>query len=281
MTREDSVFVPFGEEHLAATLTVPDEEPRGLVLLMTGLGAHRSHRFQIWARAARELAAEHGIASIRFDYKGVGESTGLLGEWPMVRIPTDQAIAVLRFGMDATGARRLVSVGNCGGAWTALMVASRVPECLGAIFIRAPILAQGGLAKATSQARRSRLGRSRLGRLLRSVPFIRKTVHRLANRTTSQAVDLRTAYAKALDHGQLLFLFGEEDFAANEQARVHLDSLRARLPAEARNRYELRTIPGRSLHGFSSLEAQDLTVRTVVDWAASAFEGAYSARSPA
>ena len=42
--KEYQVFIPYGEERIAAAVTVPDEAVRGLVVLSTGLGATRSHR---------------------------------------------------------------------------------------------------------------------------------------------------------------------------------------------------------------------------------------------
>ena len=40
---------------VARVVAVPDGAPRGLVLLSTGLGGSRSHRYQLWAIAARRL----------------------------------------------------------------------------------------------------------------------------------------------------------------------------------------------------------------------------------
>src|SRR5207249_4135911 len=65
--KEYPVFLPFGDEHLALVLTVPEGAPAGVVLLLTGGSAARSHRFQLWTRVARSLAKEHALASARLD----------------------------------------------------------------------------------------------------------------------------------------------------------------------------------------------------------------------
>jgi alpha-beta hydrolase superfamily lysophospholipase len=71
--KEFPFFVPYEDQFLAGTLTVPDRDPEALVLLLAGTGAPRSHRFQLWTRTARGLA-EHGLASVRLDYRGIGAS---------------------------------------------------------------------------------------------------------------------------------------------------------------------------------------------------------------
>src|SRR5205807_1730181 len=42
LVKEFPVFVPDGADHFGAVITVPDSEPKGLVLLLTGTGAARS-----------------------------------------------------------------------------------------------------------------------------------------------------------------------------------------------------------------------------------------------
>src|SRR5206468_3179120 len=74
--REFPVFVPSRGERIGAVIAVPDADPRGLVLLMPGGGgAPRAHRYAMYTKVARGLA-ERGIASVRMDWRGVGDSTG-------------------------------------------------------------------------------------------------------------------------------------------------------------------------------------------------------------
>src|SRR5207249_6678601 len=132
--KEYQVFIPYGEERIAAAVTVPDEAVRGLVVLWTGLGATRSHRHQIWSRSARRLA-DVGIASIRWDYLGIGDSSGDIRVWGLAHLPIEQAVAVASFGMRCVGTDRLAVAGNCVGSWCSLALASRMPECIGAALI--------------------------------------------------------------------------------------------------------------------------------------------------
>ena len=115
--REYPLFVPHDSGHLAAVLTVPDDDADGLVVLVTGIGAPRSHRFQMWTRLARRLA-DRGLASVRFDYHGMGDSTGTALEWgdDWDTVLLAETMAVANEAMRATGTRRVAIAGNCAGA---------------------------------------------------------------------------------------------------------------------------------------------------------------------
>jgi hypothetical protein len=124
---EHGVFVPSGDRVLGAVVTLPDGEPRGVVVLTTGGGgALRSHHFALWTRVARGLA-DQGIASIRMEHGGVGDSTGE-ARMDFRALPVDDVMTVARFGLETTGTRRLGLCGNCGGARAALHAARSLPE---------------------------------------------------------------------------------------------------------------------------------------------------------
>lgn len=68
------------EGRLAATLTVPDIAPRAAVLMLHGYTGSRDELRSaggdgMFARAAR-LMAERGVASLRLDFRGSGDSDG-------------------------------------------------------------------------------------------------------------------------------------------------------------------------------------------------------------
>lgn len=64
---------------LAGTLQLPDGAPRAAVVMISGNGGHARDQMisglPMFAELAADLA-EHGIATLRFDSAGVGESTG-------------------------------------------------------------------------------------------------------------------------------------------------------------------------------------------------------------
>lgn len=264
--RNYPVFVPHGTDHIAAVITVPDEEPRGLVLLLTGGSAARSHRFKVWTRTARRLADEHALASVRMDYRGTGDSTGSLRQWRMSEMPVDQALAVLSFARRALGVDRVAVAGNCMGSRVGLAVAAEVPECIGAICIRSPILGPSNMSKALEKA-----GRLGVISWIRSNAYLRRMlVQRFAGRKKTTS-DVRRPVLRALSHGHLLFLYSEQDFTFNEQVERELNGLAARLPAAERSRYELRVLAGQHLKGFESLDIQRRVIESVVEWMGARF----------
>ncbi len=259
--REYPLFVPFGPDHLAAVLTVPDDEPDGLVALLTGGSAARSHRFQIWTRTARRLAEERGLASVRLDWRGTGDSTGALPEWHITEVPVDQVVAVLELAQRATGVARIGVTGNCMGARVALGVAAQMPECVAALCMRTPLL-----EPAQSQTL-DRVRSSGLGRAIRSNPFLRRTIAEpLSRRKKRAGSGVKRAMSSALEHADMLFLYTEEDFTFGPHVRKELDRVVSALPERSRRRYELRVLPGRGLKGFESFDIQRVVIDTVVEW---------------
>src|SRR2546430_8050338 len=153
--KEYPVFIPSGREDIAAIVAVPDARPRGLVLLQTGLGATRSHRFGLWTRTARRLADGHDLASVRWDYLGIGDSSGDIDAWSEHDIPIDQQHAVAEFCTAALMVDRVAAAGNCIGSWATLRFAAEYPSCVGAVLIRMPLVASKRRRPAAEQALRS------------------------------------------------------------------------------------------------------------------------------
>jgi pimeloyl-ACP methyl ester carboxylesterase len=131
--REQPIFVPYGDGHIAAIVAMPPTTPRALVVLLTGWGATRSHRGRIWTHAARSLA-DRGFASVRFDYPGIGDSTGDATA-RMDAPPVGETSAVLEAARTLTGDVDVALVGNCIGARAAFSVAARLPGCRAVVGI--------------------------------------------------------------------------------------------------------------------------------------------------
>jgi hypothetical protein len=263
---EHPVFVPLDDEFIAAVLTVPDDTPRGLVVLLTGVGATRSHRFQVWTRTARRLAEDKALASIRLDYLGVGDSTAEIRAWTQQNIPTREAVAAALFGMQALGVDRVASSGNCIGSWASLGMADAVPGWLGAALIRMPLLDGGAMTAVRRRAGRSGLFRTTI-KVLRSNAFIRRRIlRRMADATRRAYVPTRTLFPRGLARGDLLFLWGEDDYTFSRKVRPVLRDLAKAVPKDRRDAYEVRVVAGRSLQGFDAVPSQDLVVDTLAEW---------------
>jgi pimeloyl-ACP methyl ester carboxylesterase len=261
--REFPVFVPYGDEHVAAVVTVPDGQPRGLVVLATGLGAPRSHRHQVWAVAAERLARS-SIASVRFDYLALHDSTGSAQE--LRSPPTGEAMAVAQFARRAIGAGEVIAVGNCWGAHVALNVAARMEACVGAVCILPETVEPG---RAGSALRRAP-GR-KMARLLQSNRKIRRILKPLKRRDVQPSQAVRDLLPRALERSKVLFVYDEEHLDSGRREFGMVRALLDRLPEDVRGRFELHLIPGRGLARLRSVEVQESLLTTILEWAEERF----------
>ncbi|MGQ0570531.1 MAG: alpha/beta fold hydrolase, partial [Armatimonadota bacterium] len=137
--RESPVVFPAGDESIYGILVEPSHAARdvGVILLSGGGYLAMTHRNRMWVHLARWLAAE-GFPVLRFDYHGVGESTGDIDGLGLER----PFVADLMGAANTLRNRRisnLVLVGSCFGARTILASVERIPELRGAVLLSTPL----------------------------------------------------------------------------------------------------------------------------------------------
>lgn len=135
---EQPVYFPAGDDTLFGIHTHPERANGvGVVLIQGGDTVNISmHRNRLAVRLARRLARD-GYHVIRFDYHGLGESTGVIRSLHLHNPFTDDtqgAAAYLRsLGIDS-----LVLIGACFGSRTALSSAPDIPETAALILATPP-----------------------------------------------------------------------------------------------------------------------------------------------
>jgi len=120
---------------LVGVLTEPDElHPDRPVVVMWNVGLnHRVGPSRVWVELARRLATQ-GVASLRFDLSGLGDSAprrDLLND-------VERAVLDLEDALDWLAERFppcFVLVSNCSGTDNAHVVARRDPRVAGAVFL--------------------------------------------------------------------------------------------------------------------------------------------------
>jgi hypothetical protein len=263
---EHPLFVPTPDGHVAAVVTVPHGEPRGLVLLLAGTGRHNAIGSTLSASLSVALAG-HGLASARLDYGGVGDSPGLVDRWSPSdnAAATEQARAVLSTARDALGVERFAEVGTCYGSRVALSLVEE-PGCVGAICLAPPILDFGGVARTGRGLRDRRL----VGRILSSPTLRRAVVQPLRPllRARKPAPHVVGALAH-LHRARVTFLYGERSPHEDHYSRRALQTIEstvAGLPSDVRGRFELTMLPGGPLTTFDGLpqREQDEILEAVV-----------------
>jgi pimeloyl-ACP methyl ester carboxylesterase len=263
---EFGVFVSLGDDRLCGVVCAPVGEMHDLgVVLLTGGNYTRSHRNRMWVRAARELAS-HGVPSIRFDYHGVGDSTGTATL--QLEAPFDaDAVAAGDFLRRATGVEQLAVVATCFGGRTAMAAAARDPHVVSATIFPVPLMIPDGSRRPgiRSFGRRS-LRRWRWGRWLLKKPVVRHLRGQRDRHGSPKALTVSPRFKQDLGlflrRGQVRFVYGElTDYLPG--LRRCLDEVRPRFPEGAWT-VDVQIIPGTDLHRFQTLKDQDLVVEATV-----------------
>jgi hypothetical protein len=271
---EHPVFVPVAGGHVAAVVTLPPDRARGVVLLLAGTGRHNAIGSTLSASLSGELA-RHGLASARLDYAGVGDSPGLVDRWSPSdnAAATTQARAVLTVAREAAGVDRFAEVGTCYGSRVALALVEE-PGCVGAVCLAPPILDFGGMARTSRSLRDRKL----VARVLASPAARRAVVQplRSALRARKPAPHVVSALG-SLGRTRVAFLYGGRNPHEDHYSRRALETVEstlARLPADARARFELAMLPGGPLTTFDGLPPaeQDAILGEVVPRVTALFE---------
>lgn len=233
--------MPFGADRLSAVLTLPEKEARGLVLMSRGL------RGRITTRVAWALA-DAGIASIRVDPPGTGDSTGTFRSGREASA-VPWVSAALEVAGRATGIQRLAIFGYCQAAATAVSAAAELPSVSAVLIVvrggafkgaRPGAARPAGFAPAEWLLRSRRIGR----RILSSIRGRRRSDRAAADRRRDRggmvhrSQTLIRDIARAAPSTDILALYVGEPRAAEDVER-RVASLRGSISSATR-RFEVR-----------------------------------------
>lgn len=291
---DEPVFFPTNESTYCGLISIPTSgmmRTTGVVLLAgTGAGTGTVGRNRMWVKLARTLA-DAGTVVLRFDYAGVGDSSGdLVGD--DLDSPAVDALRAAFDVLESRGIDDIVLVGTCYGARTALAGSVGDPRVTGIYLlvppVRSPQKGSAGSDHLANDAGLVTLARKAIAprtmkRLLRSKGARKATGRVLAARSRSaagrltgssgasadRAMDAAPGFVRPLldlleDGVPVRFLFGQDDFFWMEFE----EALRGRLGRAIRtfgDLVQIDTIPG-VLRGFPSVRVQDLTIDSVVGW---------------
>ncbi|WP_338769341.1 hydrolase 1, exosortase A system-associated [Massilia sp. METH4] len=146
---EQALTFPCAGEWLTAILSpaAPAATPaRRGVLIVVGGPQYRAGSHRQFALLARALAAR-GIPAMRFDYRGMGDSTGPARNFEDV--DTDLRAAVDRFMSAVPGMAEVVIWGLCDAASAALFYARHDRRVAGLVLLNPWARTPAGLARAT------------------------------------------------------------------------------------------------------------------------------------
>jgi hypothetical protein len=267
--RERPIFVPHEAGYLAAVVTLPDDAPRGLVLMLPGASLDETiGSYLLFQRAAARLA-ENGVASVRMDYFGLGDSTSDAEAWELGSIESalGQAEAVLAAVGQAIPFDAFAIASLCYGGRVALRMTSR-PDCVGAVCLGPPLIEQG----RWTQLRR-RYGNGALASAIRRSRVLRRTVLRPLRRALSErkTTSLVRGAVDELSHARVLILYGEGEIsrdASRLRAARSVSTMGERLQPSSATRFGVELLPTDAMAGFDQMPAssQELVLARVVGW---------------
>jgi pimeloyl-ACP methyl ester carboxylesterase len=284
---ETLAFVPSPVGELFTILTEPTGPALGVAAVIfssghwvTSIGANRTY-----VRLARELAGL-GYHAVRFDYGGIGESSGPTREYRLVSPFIEDAEAIVAW-LREQGLHRFVFLGPCYGARLAMAAAVRTAE-VEAVGLFPPVTRDyvhnerveslparevarrlfrvqtvRGLRDPSRRRRYARVFRNRVRRFTKRLrggggeesrqpfqwiaPFFLNELNALVDRKVP-----------------LLLLMGEEDDFYEAYTRGTSGPLAAALERGA-DRITTDIVPGHT-HGLASKAVQDAVVESLLRW---------------
>jgi alpha/beta superfamily hydrolase len=283
---EQPVFFDAAGEDLFGIFTRPDGDANGMAILaLFGAGPFPTlGKNQVRIRLARQLA-ELGFHVLRLDYRGIGESGGEPREATLTDLWVDDALGAIRW-LQANGFHRIVIVGVCFGARTALVVLDDIPGLEGMVLIAPPVGEANHretiLAHPWSWYLRRAMSPSSIRLMVGSHPTARRRRGTLIAKVRTSTARAQPADGQAkqahaspqfldpmaalLDRGvPVLVLYGRgDDFYLNFEAS--LDGRLGRMIADAGDAVTVHIVD-ESIAGLASVATQDLLLHEVTSWA--------------
>jgi pimeloyl-ACP methyl ester carboxylesterase len=171
---ETPAFINAGDDVVFAMLTRPTAPSNGIGVVLVPAGGLGGSALQnrLWVRLARDLAAR-GFHVVRHDFRGVGDSSGtvtrFLVDEPFVTETESAAGWLAREGID-----RVMLVGTCYGARSALAAAARMSGVEALALVSCPVTDNEkgenfGTQLATQQSLGSNIAKAARLRVLRKM----------------------------------------------------------------------------------------------------------------
>lgn len=291
---EVPVYIPAGDEHVFAIVTWPVTQFNGTAVMCLHAGAQNltSHRGGTYTKLCRRISGQ-GYLALRMDFHGSGDSSGVLADRDVEGQTSDDVDAAVQWLL-RQGAERIVVVGTCWGGLVALTVAARFDEIVSTCLVSPPlrlIESRGGVITKDRRKKRplgravAHFGRPRVVKLLFRERDYRLWVLGRARRR------LQTFTTTALGRVEEPKVDGTVPRNARNSAALLAPLLRRGVPVHVlvgkddRTYHDLTT-PGAlpaleraaaildvvaapvSVHGLSTLQAQETVINQVQMWLA-------------
>jgi exosortase A-associated hydrolase 1 len=220
ITRQPLVF-RCGQDWLLGVITRPEKPCSRGVLIVVGGPQYRAGSHRQFGLLANDLAAQ-GYAVMRFDYRGMGDSTGASRSFET--IGEDLRAAIDQFTRAVPGLRDVALWGLCDAASATLFYAHLDPRVSGIALLNPWVRTVQGAARtylkhyylrhAFSAAPWLKLLRGQFDLAASAASFVRNL--RSAGTGETQALPGRMAEGLARFKGQVLLILSGNDLTAKE-----------------------------------------------------------------
>ena len=253
---EEPVLLETAAGPISGVCTLPDGRATAAAMVLAGARGSRSSINQVWTRVAWGLA-DAGIATLRCDYPGCGES------WdadPAEAVRSDAEIAA--WFRTRTRDAKLLAIASCYGVWPAVELIRDYDDVAGAVVLNPPLWR--GRGPRTTEPHPASTSR----RHNRFVALPRRVAYRLrygpaGTRPGFKGVDRsrpRNLLAELVSRTPTRIVVGEAD-PERTAAETALAELRPH------GSVELRVIEGLAIRGVPTRAAQAATIDEVLAWA--------------
>lgn len=291
-TREETpVFFHADGEDLFGIVTRPSGPATGTGFMTLSGGAvpFSAGRNDMSVHLCRRLAGM-GHTSLRFDYHGAGESTGIVERVELGKTHLQDTLAAVDV-LREHGATRIVLSGACGGARNALAAAKDVPELHSLVLFSLPLrdhervasrahrraAREWNLWQYVRRALRPKTWRGFFDRRLRRVylAFAKEKIRAVRRGETAKPAAPKGAgitsptvqeeLIQVIRRGiPILLVYGDEDdyykdFLLDQNERL------GGIIERGADLVDLRVLPGK-VHSFHTLELQEQLRALVYDW---------------
>lgn len=271
MTREHFVFTSHGQRILGV-LHMPPAQPTAGAVFLHGWPGYRVGTHRLFVKAAH-AAAERGLACLRFDFRGRGDSEGETNRTNLVTMIEDAIVAAQEL-VRRSGVKRLAFVGDCSGCEVAIGAGPLVEGLEAMVLWSAPII--GGARQEADAAKRRSVYMAYLRKLFSAESWrkllrgaVRWDLVRKALATGGRGAGEEGAQVDwQIDWegrfrafpGERLFIYGGADPVTGPCTEFY-----QRLCAAAGLSFELYLVEGAN-HAFYSVAWEREVVQVSLDW---------------
>lgn len=267
-------------EHLYGIVSAPQAPCTHGVLIVVGGPQYRAGSHRQFTLLARALAAQ-GVAAMRFDYRGMGDSEGATRRFD--DSSDDIRAAIDAFMQAQPGLEKVVLWGLCDAASAISLYAGSDARVAGLVLLNPWVRTEQGLARATLRHYyRARLrdpafwrglltGSLKLGTAIRSWLALLRTARTSAPSAAGpQALPDRMHAALSRHGGPILVILSGADLTAREfgDLATHEPKWRALLEAP----WVTRRALDEADHTFSRATWRDQVASWTLDWVRSSQE---------